>query len=54
MSELIQYIQALPIKPLMWIGITLVIIAFIFGIFFVSAIFFSLFHPKKKRSFWDV
>lgn len=54
MSELIQYLQSLPIGQFMWISGILAVIAFLLALVFISVVFYQLFRPKKKRSIWDI
>ena len=54
MSELIQYLQTLPIKPLLWIIGVLAVISFLLALAFVSVLFYRMLFQKKKRSFWEM
>lgn len=53
MQELIQYLQTLPIKPIMWVAGVLASIVLVIAISFVCVIFYRLLFPRKNRSWWD-
>lgn len=54
MSELIQYLQTLPIKPFIWIAGVLAALAFLLALVFAAIVFYNFFWPKKKRSIWNI
>lgn len=53
MEDLIQYLQGLPIRPLIRIACAIFTIATLIGIAFACVILYQLLFPRKKRSLWD-
>lgn len=49
MEDLIQYLQTLPIAPLIWVSVAVSAVASVLAIVFVSVIFYRLLFPRKKR-----
>ena len=49
MKDLIQYLQTLPIGPLIWVEVVVSAVASVLVIVFVSVIFYRLLFPRKKR-----